>query len=90
MKTTSSPIQTGPRPHLAAGAGPLAQAPLLARGPVALLVLRRPSDVPLYHGCGAPLGVWTDLRVEFLQTGIVNDDNAINGNNDAGNAEHKR
>ena len=76
--------------HLAAGAGPLAEAPLLARGPVTLLVLGGARDVPLDQGGGAPLGLRTDLGVDLLQTGIVNDDNAINGNNDADHAEHKR
>ena len=76
--------------HLTAGTGPLAKTPLLTRGPVALLILRSAGDVPLHHGGGAPLGLRTDLRVNLPQTRIVNDDNAINGNNDAGHAEHKR
>ena len=76
--------------HLAAWAGPLAEAPLLARGPVALLILRGARDVPLHHGGGASLRLRGDLGVKLLQTWVVNDDNAINGNNDAGHAEHKR
>ena len=76
--------------HLAAGAGPLAKAPLLARGPVALLVLRRARDVPLDEGGGAALRVRADLRVDLLDAGVVDDDDTVDGDHDADHAEHQR
>ena len=77
-------------PYLATGTGSLGQAPLLTGGPVTLLVLGGPSDVPLNERGGAPLGLGVDLRVDLLDRGIVDDDDTVDDNNNHDDAHHQR
>ena len=78
------------RTYLAAGTGALRQAPLLTGRPVTLLVLRGPRDVPLHEGRGASLGFRADLRVDLLDGGVINDDDAVNNNDNHYDTEHQR
>ena len=76
--------------YLATGTGSLGQAPLLTGGPVTLLILRSPSDVPLHERGGASLGLRVDLRVNLLYRGIVDDDDTVDNDNNHDDAHHQR